>query len=482
MMKKVIILLLCVCFFLSGCSTQKSDNPDFGGEISLFAYSPDTLNPLKTEYQTNASLLTSLIYETLITVNQDLSLSPCLAESWSFSQDMSVCTLKLKEDALFSDGTPVTAEHVKLSLQEAVANSGNLYNDVSQYVESCTANGNTLTLNLKKTGTGVLSCLDFPIIKSNDQLLGSGLYKISSNDKSSLILNAISNTRTNIEKITVRFYPKEEMKANSFISAETDVFNADMTTLSKLTSKTNVAATNFVTDTFLYLGFNNNSTILSDYKARYGIAHLIDKDKLLEEVFVNYCVKTNSPFKPSSIYSNLYDGDFNYDKELAKKYLDESETEDYTFNILVNSESDTKKKIAQHIAKALNENNMNVSVTELPFDDYIKAIEEENYTMYVGEINIPESQDLSFLLKSSYNNLIYSSSYMDSLLDGFSNTVDSKQKMVYAQEIQKLLLKDMPIISLCYKTNILMTSNKIHGEFSPKATNLYHGINSWIIK
>lgn len=481
-MKNFIILLLCLCFFLSGCIGQKSENPNFGGEISLFAYSPDTLNPLKTEYQTNASLLTSLMYETLITVNQDLSISPCLAESWSFSEDMSVCTLKLKDNIVFSDRTPLTAEHAKLSLQEAILNENNLYNDVSQYVESCTADGNKLTLNLKKAGIGVLSCLDFPVIKSNDQPLGSGLYKNSSNDKSSLTLTAVSNDKTNIEKITVRFYPKEEMKANSFISAETDVFNADITTLSKLTSKTNVTATSFVTDTFLYLGFNNNSTILADYKARCGIAHLIDKDKLLEEVFVNYYVKTNSPFKPNSIYSNLYNDDLNYDKELAKKYLDESETEDYTFNILVNSESETKKKIAQHIAKSLNESNMNVSVTELPFDDYVKAINEENYTMYVGEVNIPESQDLSFMLKSSGNNLLYNSAYMDSLLDGFTNTPDSKQKMVYVQEIQKQLIKDVPIISLCYKTNILMTSNKIQGEFSPKATDLYHGINSWIVK
>ncbi len=482
-MKKLFILFLCVIFVFIGCGKSENiENPNFGGKISLFAYTPDTLNPLSTAYATNASLFSALLYESLITVNPDLSISPNLAETWSFSENGMTCTLRLHQNSTFSDGTPVTTEHVKLSLEQAMSNPVNLFYSVSDYVESYSSNSNILNLHLKKPGSGVLAHLNFPIIKSADTLLGSGLYAVEENKKSCLILSAVSQSKTNIEKININFYPKKEIMVNSFLSSETDVLVADMSALSKVSSKSNTKSANFVTDNFVYLGFNNNSTILSDEKIRSAIGYLIDKDKLLENIFVGYAEKTNSPFKPNSIYGNLYNGDFNFDKDLAKSFIEESEAESLTFNILVNSESETKKNIAQYVADTLTQYDMNVSVSSMPFDEYLKAIEEENYTMYVGEVNIPSDQDLTFMFNSSGNNLAFNSSYMDSLLHGFSSAIDYNKKLFYAQEIQKELLKQVPIISLCYRTNVLMTSDDIIAELTPLTNNIYYGINNWISK
>lgn len=482
-MKKLFLLFLCFIFIFPGCAkSESSENPDFGGKISLFAYTPDRLNPLETSYVTNASLLSSLLYESLITVNPDLSISPNLAETWSFSEDGMVCTLRLHQNSKFSDGTPVTTEHVKLSLEQAMSNPENLYYGISDYVESYSSEANILNLNLKKPGSGVLVYLNFPIIKSSDTLLGSGLYVVEDNTKSGLILSAVSQKRTNIEKINVNFYPKKEMMINSFLSSETDILSADMSALSKVSSKASTNSLSFVTDSFVYLGFNNNSTILPDEKIRSAIGYLIDKDKLIENIFVGYAEKTNSPFKPNSIYGNLYNGDFNFDKDLAKSFIEQSEAENLTFNILVNSESETKKNIAKYVADSLNQYDMNVSVSSMPFDEYLKAIEEENYTMYVGEVNIPSDQDLTFMFNSSGNNLSFNSSYVDSLLNGYSSATDNNKRLFYAKEIQKELLKQVPIISLCYRTNVLMTSDDIKAELTPLTNNIYYGINNWTIK
>ena len=482
-MKRLVVLFLCIILVFSGCiKRDTTENPDFGGEISLFAYSPDTLNPLSTSHVTNASLLSSLIYESLVTVNPDLSISPNLAEAWSFSEDGTICTLRLHQNSTFSDGTPVTCENVKLSLEQAMSNQDNLFHSIADYVESYSSEANVLNIYLKKPGSDVLPHLNFPVIKSVDTLLGSGLYEVKETTKSGLILSAVSQKRTNIERININFYPKKEMMVNSFLSSETDLLTADMSALSKVSSKSETNSVNYVTDTFVYLGFNNKSTILPDEKIRSAIGYLIDKDKLIENIFVGYAEKTNSPFKPNSIYGNLYNGDFNFDKELAKSFIEQSEAENLTFNILVNSESETKKNIAQYVADTLNQYDMNVSVSSMPFDQYLKAIEEENYTIYVGEVNIPYDQDLTFMFNSQGNNLSYSSSYMDSLLYGFSSSTNNDKKIFYATEIQKELLKQVPIISLCYRTNVLMTSDDIKADFKPLTTNIYYGINNWISK
>lgn len=486
-MKKItVIILLCIALIISGCGKNENENPDFGGEISLFAYSPDTLNPLKTIYKTNASLLTALLYKTPVTLREDYSVSPCLAESWAFSDDGKVCTLKIRSDVFFSDGTPLTAEHIKNSLNEAKLNENNLYYGISRYVESCTASQNILTLNLKIAGSGVLNHMTFPVIKSNDDLLGCGLYVLEENNKNRLVLNAsvqeTSVFKPNIEKVYVNFYPKADMWANGFLTSETDVITADMATLSKLTTKTNITSKDYITDTFTYLGFNNQSSILTDANSRKAIGYMIDKNRMIDTLFVGYAVNTNSPFKPKTKFSELYNGDFNADITLAKDYLNASTAENLSFSILVNEESATKRKVADYIAERLNENGMYVTVSALPYEDYLTNIAEGNYTAYIGEINISPEQDFKFLLHSAYNNLFYNSSYTDSLLENFSSETNDEQKAVYAQQLQKQILEDAPLISLYYQTNVFIVNDDIKGEFKPLTNNLYNGIESWIAK
>jgi len=486
-MKKITIIFMCLALlFVSGCGKDKNINPDFGGEINLFAYTPDTLNPLETIYKTNASLLTSLLYKTPVTLNPDYTVSPCLAESWTFADNGKTCVLKIRSDVLFSDGTPLTATHVKNSLDEAMRHADNLYYGISKYVDSSTASQNILTLNLKKAGTGVLNHLTFPVIKDTETLIGCGSYVLTNQNKNGLVMDAVTSEnavfKPNIAKANVKFYPKSDMWANGFLTSESDVISADMAVLSKLTSKTNVTAKDYITDTFTYLGFNNQSTVLTDENARKAIGYLIDKPRLLDTLFVGYALNTNTPFKPGTTYHGLFNGDFNYDTGLAKEYMNKSSTESYSFTILINEESDTKKKVADYIAERLNENGMYVTVSALPYEDYLKNIDEGNYTVYIGEINISPEQDFAPLLHSAYTNLFYSSNYMDELLEAFSSETDAQKKSVYAQEIQKQLLSQVPIISLYYQTNVFMVNDNIKGDFAPIPNNLYNGIENWIAK
>src|SRR6187397_886311 len=51
-------------------------------------------------------------------------LAPALAESWEVAADGMSCTFKLRKDAKFHDGTPVTAKDVKWSFDRAVTVGG----------------------------------------------------------------------------------------------------------------------------------------------------------------------------------------------------------------------------------------------------------------------------------------------------------------------------------------------------------------------
>ena len=86
-----------------------------------YVQTPDTLNifsmTLSISYTINF-----LVYDTLNSVEADLSSGAQLAQSWEHNSDGTVWTFHLVEDAYWHDGEPVTAEDVEFSLKLVMDN------------------------------------------------------------------------------------------------------------------------------------------------------------------------------------------------------------------------------------------------------------------------------------------------------------------------------------------------------------------------
>ena len=78
--------------------------------------SPDSLNP-GNGLLSEAYVLYELVYDTPITINQAGEFVPELATDWSVSDDGLTWTMTIRDDAVFHDGTPLTAEDVAYSMQ-----------------------------------------------------------------------------------------------------------------------------------------------------------------------------------------------------------------------------------------------------------------------------------------------------------------------------------------------------------------------------
>src|SRR6266481_3928760 len=63
-------------------------------------------------YDTAANIAASLIFDTLVSLDNDGKPKPKLALSWSSSDDFRVWTFKLRPDVKFHDGTPFNAQAV----------------------------------------------------------------------------------------------------------------------------------------------------------------------------------------------------------------------------------------------------------------------------------------------------------------------------------------------------------------------------------
>src|SRR4051812_8070815 len=112
----------------SGSGSSSSSSSASGGKALVV----DTSFNLKTAdpgrmYEQTGLLVDRALYDTLLTfTGSDVSKPvPALAESYQESKDGKTLTLKLRQGATFSDGSPVTADDVVFSLNRVRDLKGN---------------------------------------------------------------------------------------------------------------------------------------------------------------------------------------------------------------------------------------------------------------------------------------------------------------------------------------------------------------------
>lgn len=198
---------------LSACgSQQQSGEPSSPGEPSAqpssnltggtvrigVGGSPDSLNP-GNGLLTEAYVLYELVYDTPIAINQAGDFVPELATDWSVSDDGLTWTMTIRDDAVFHDGTPVTAEDVAFSIQ--------LYKDTpdfpylpsyASYFDTIEATDATTVTLTTKDPLGAFEAqivfmyvlpkhiwenVDDPIEFQNAEMIGSGPFKLLENKR-----------------------------------------------------------------------------------------------------------------------------------------------------------------------------------------------------------------------------------------------------------------------------------------------------------
>ena len=104
--------------------TRTSESLDGGRFVRLYV-DPPTLDPHLTTDATSAQIIVE-VFGGLVTIDKDLKVVPDLAESWAISQDGKVYTFRIRPDATFHDGKPVTANRLRFGQIERGSRSKKL--------------------------------------------------------------------------------------------------------------------------------------------------------------------------------------------------------------------------------------------------------------------------------------------------------------------------------------------------------------------
>ncbi len=106
----------------NGGASSGEDGPATGGTLTVAnSFVVKSLDPAQV-YEATGAMAVHAMYDTLVTFEgSDVSEpKPLLAESWESNADATEFTFTLRDDAVFSDGSEVTAEDVVFSLNRLV--------------------------------------------------------------------------------------------------------------------------------------------------------------------------------------------------------------------------------------------------------------------------------------------------------------------------------------------------------------------------
>ncbi len=91
-----------------------------GGRLVVAMTNPITATEPAMRHIVEETEILSTVFETLLTTDADGQLVPSLADEWSLGDDGRSARLRLRKGVRFSDGSPLTAQAVKASLERAI--------------------------------------------------------------------------------------------------------------------------------------------------------------------------------------------------------------------------------------------------------------------------------------------------------------------------------------------------------------------------
>ncbi|NMB43230.1 MAG: peptide ABC transporter substrate-binding protein, partial [Clostridiales bacterium] len=79
------------------------------------------------------------------------------------------------------------------------------------------------------------------------------------------------------------------------------------------------------------------------------------------------------------------------------------------------------------------------------------------------------------------NFIRYENEDMDKILDNINAFQTQSEKKKHYAELQKLIIDDLPYVSLFFTNGAILSNKKLYGDLKPSFENVYNDIDEWFI-
>ena len=282
-----------------------------------------------------------VIYDRLVTFDDQLQFNPQLAESWTIADDQKSVTFALRAGATFHDGTPINAEAIKFNVERMMDPSINTTNrplwdpiEGADVIDDLTVRLRTkepyaLLLNTLAHGSGAI--LSPTAIMANGQEsetqhpVGSGPYKVESfNPGLELVLAPHEGYwagKPPLANIIFRYIPEAATRVAALRSGDVDVIDGVPTHLiSQIESDDGLQV--LTSPSLRPMGFAMQNTVppFDNVDVRRALNHAVPVEAIADKLFLGQAMASNSPLAFNT-FGHSGSEPYGYDPDKAREML-----------------------------------------------------------------------------------------------------------------------------------------------------------------
>ncbi|MEM6269008.1 MAG: ABC transporter substrate-binding protein [Bacteroidota bacterium] len=239
-----------------------------------------------------------------------------------------------------------------------------------------------------------------------------------------------------------------------------------------------------------YIGMNirgeerGRSPVLADLEVRRALARLVQVDLLLDKVRFGLGTRIAAeypayrpefrnrdlaliPYAPEEAKSILSaagwkdsDGNGFLDKTLSGARVE------CVMEIIYNENKPSRKLIAEHLAAQARQAGILISVTELPWKDYLERLKKGDFDLVVGAwVSDPNEDSYAQIwhrknFGSGSNFIGFGDEQSDALIEAYDNTTDPDNRKSISYQIQKKIYEAQPYIFLWANENCMIVKKE----------------------
>ena len=457
---------------------------------------PPTLDPHLTGDTTSAGVVAE-VFSGLVTLDTDLKLVPDIAESWTI-EDGTVYTFKLRANAKFHNGKPVTAQDFKWSLERAAAPdtaspvADTYLNDIlgaekyfdgeaDEIVGLKVIDDHTLEITtdapkayfLAKLTYPTANVLDREVVEAGgrswwiDNPIGTGPFKLSEYRIGERIVlernEDYYRDLAGVETIVMNLAGGQAMAM--YENDEIEITGVGLYDLERvldpnepLNKELVVAPPGFSVS---YIGFNASMAPFDDVKFRQALNHAVDKQLIATGVLSELVEPAYSILPPGFPgYTENIVG-LQFDPDLARKLLSESKYPDAESRPrIVVTVPGTGGTIGLDLEVVLEmwkqELGVEVEIQQVEWATYLEDLDAKKFQAYAGlgwEADYPDPQDFLDILfhsESSINHGDFKNAEIDAILEEARVESDINKRIALYHQAEQMIVDQAPWVPMWF--------------------------------
>lgn len=470
-----------------------ADAPIRGGTLTCSVdVQPKSLDPIMGDAPTSDRYSLLSLYEGLLRFNGKGDLEPALAESWTWNNEATAITFKLRNGVVFHDGTPFDAEAAAFNLRRTIdpATNAPRRGDLADIASVDVLDPATIRVNLKATSGAALASLaveagmmcspaavkklgaDFgrnPVgtgpFKFVEWVAGTGV-KMVRNDKY-WRMGADKKPLPYLDGIYLRFITNTAVKMVEVKSGNVQLTDTitpkDFDEV--LANKSLVLVDNPV-GIAQWMAFNVTRPPFNNHKLRQAFNAAIDREGIMKAITRGFGQVTPTLIAPSDW---AFDGSLKgptYDPARAKKLLAEAGVGPNFAVTMSIIQRDPDTQIAQFVQAQLRAVGVNVRIEVLERQAMVPKILSYQYDFNIGRINVPRADPDHvfgpfFGANAAQNWAGFKNEEIFSAVDLARRETDRAKRKVLYTRAQRLLLENDYYGFLFFRGTKLVASKRV---------------------